>query len=199
MKCCFTSGRSSRASLKRKIYEPREAYLDIYSVNSALMVILPFLRPSLKIPFSNYHKATPFLCGRRVRSTHLYVVQMLTGGELLFKNKKNHEKNTWPIGSVTKNGNFNIFKRTEHIHFIIHFMRQSTEKLYLLLILRGVTVRTVFIMYLQIKGDYVCSRKLGPRINSQGNEVAPYLFEGSLYFFSSDIFLVLGDMDIYYS
>ena len=39
---------------------------------------------------------------------------------------------------------------------------------------------------------------LGPRINSPGNEIAPYIFENSLYF-SSDIFYGLGGMDIYRS
>ena len=39
---------------------------------------------------------------------------------------------------------------------------------------------------------------LGPRINSPGNEIAPYIFENSLYF-SSDIFYGLGGMDVYKS
>ncbi|MDP5062571.1 MAG: OmpA family protein, partial [Maribacter sp.] len=39
---------------------------------------------------------------------------------------------------------------------------------------------------------------LGPRINSPGNEIAPYIFDGSLYF-SSDIFYGLGGMDVYKS
>jgi len=39
---------------------------------------------------------------------------------------------------------------------------------------------------------------LGPRINSPGNEVAPYIFENSLYF-ASDVFYGLGGMDIYKS
>ena len=37
---------------------------------------------------------------------------------------------------------------------------------------------------------------LGPRINSPGNEIAPYIFNGSLYF-SSDIFYGFGGMDVY--
>ena len=39
---------------------------------------------------------------------------------------------------------------------------------------------------------------LGPRINSSGNEVAPYIFENSFYF-ASDVFYGLGGMDIYKS
>src|SRR5690606_32377533 len=39
---------------------------------------------------------------------------------------------------------------------------------------------------------------LGPRINSPGNEVAPYIFENSFYF-ASDVFYGLGGMDIYKS
>ena len=39
---------------------------------------------------------------------------------------------------------------------------------------------------------------LGPRINSPGNEIAPYIFDNSLYF-SSDVFYGLGGMDIYRS
>ena len=39
---------------------------------------------------------------------------------------------------------------------------------------------------------------LGPRINSPGNEIAPYIFNNSLYF-SSDVFYGLGGMDIYKS
>jgi outer membrane protein OmpA-like peptidoglycan-associated protein len=39
---------------------------------------------------------------------------------------------------------------------------------------------------------------LGPRINTPGNEIAPFIFENNLYF-SSDIFYGLGGMDIYKS
>ncbi|MFT6797868.1 MAG: outer membrane protein OmpA-like peptidoglycan-associated protein, partial [Maribacter sp.] len=39
---------------------------------------------------------------------------------------------------------------------------------------------------------------LGPRINSPGNEISPYLFNGDLYF-SSDVFYGFGGMDIYKS
>lgn len=39
---------------------------------------------------------------------------------------------------------------------------------------------------------------LGPRINTPGNEIAPFIFDNSLYF-SSDIFYGLGGMDIYRS
>lgn len=37
---------------------------------------------------------------------------------------------------------------------------------------------------------------LGPRINSPGNEIAPYIFDNSLYF-SSDVFYGFGGMDMY--
>jgi outer membrane protein OmpA-like peptidoglycan-associated protein len=39
---------------------------------------------------------------------------------------------------------------------------------------------------------------LGPRVNSPGNEISPYLFDGDLYF-SSDVFYGLGGMDVYKS
>jgi outer membrane protein OmpA-like peptidoglycan-associated protein len=39
---------------------------------------------------------------------------------------------------------------------------------------------------------------LGPHINTPGNEIAPFIYEGSL-FFSSDVFYGLGGMDIYKS
>ncbi len=39
---------------------------------------------------------------------------------------------------------------------------------------------------------------LGPRINTPGNEVSPFIFENSFYF-ASDIFYGLGGMDIYKS
>jgi len=37
---------------------------------------------------------------------------------------------------------------------------------------------------------------LGPRINSPGNEIAPFIYDGSMYF-SSDVFYGIGGMDIY--
>lgn len=37
---------------------------------------------------------------------------------------------------------------------------------------------------------------LGPRINSPGNEISPFIYQGSLYF-SSDVFYGLGGMDVY--
>ncbi len=39
---------------------------------------------------------------------------------------------------------------------------------------------------------------LGPRINTPGNEISPFLIDGTLYF-SSDVFYGLGGMDVYKS
>src|SRR5680860_1444643 len=56
------------------------------------------------------------------------------------------------------------------------------------------------IYYVDINNGQVMSQpiNLGPRINSPGNEIAPYVFDNSLYF-SSDVFYGMGGMDIYRS
>tara|TARA_R110002051_G_scaffold159536_2_gene230897 strand:- start:10213 stop:12144 length:1932 start_codon:yes stop_codon:yes gene_type:complete len=189
----FTSGRNSRSKSKKKIYEPTgEAYLDIYSGKIQPDGDLTVPRSFAKIPSSNYHKATPFYVEEL--DLLVYMLSNAEAGDLLFDKNM---KNTLAIGSVTKNGNFQYLLRDLSTSFYYPFYEASTEKLYFAADFEGGYGGTDIYYVFTNKGQIMSAPvNLGPRINSPGNEVAPYIFEGNLYF-SSDIFFGLGDMDIY--
>lgn len=188
----FTSGRQKD---NKKIYEPTgEGYLDIYSGKIQSDGDLTVPRAFSKIPSSKYHKATPFY----VESLDfvIYMLSNADGDDLLFDKNM---KNTLAIGSVNQKGDFQYLLRDLSTSFYYPFYEASTQKLYFAANFEGgyggTDIYYVFTNQGQIMSAPV---NLGPRINSPGNEVAPYIFEGNLYF-SSDIFYGLGDMDIYVS
>lgn len=188
----FTSGRQKD---NKKIYEPTgEGYLDIYSgkIQPDGDVTVPKIFS--KIPSSKYHKATPFY----VESLDfiIYMLSNADGDDLLFDKNM---KNTLAIGSVNKNEDFQYLLRDLSTSFYYPFYEASTQKLYFAADFEGGYGGTDIYYVFTNQGQIMSAPiNLGPRINSPGNEVAPYIFEGNLYF-SSDIFYGLGDMDIYIS
>lgn len=186
----FTSG---RPKAKGKIYAPSgESYLDIYTgkIQADGDVTVPKIFK--KVASSNYHKATPYFS--EVLNGIIYMLSNANGDDLLFDK---NGKNTLAIGLVSEKGNFEYLLRDLSTSFYYPYYEASTSKLYF-----AANFESGFggtdIYYVHTNNGQIMSApiNLGPKINSSGNEIAPFIFEGSL-FFSSDIFYGLGGMDIY--
>lgn len=188
----FTSGRQKD---KKKIYAPSgEAYLDIYSgqIQADGDVTVP--KTFSKIPNANFHKATPYYSAEL--DDIIYMLSNADDDELIFDK---NGKNTLAIGLVNEKGRFQYLLRDLSTSFYYPFYEGSTNKLYFSANFPGGYGGTD-IYYVHTNSGQIMSApvNLGPRINSPGNEIAPFVFDGSLYF-SSDIFYGLGGMDIYTS
>tara|TARA_R110000868_G_scaffold102146_7_gene281403 strand:+ start:67565 stop:69460 length:1896 start_codon:yes stop_codon:yes gene_type:complete len=188
----FTSGRQNE---KRGIYEPSgESYLDIYSgkIQADGDVTIP--RVFSKIPNSNFHKATPYYA--ETLDDIIYMLSNADRNELIFDK---NGKNTLAIGLVNDKGRFQYLLRDLSTSFYYPFYETKTGKLFFAANFESGYGGTD-IYYVNTNNGQIMSApvNLGPRINSPGNEIAPFIFDGSLYF-SSDIFYGLGGMDIYTS
>lgn len=186
----FTSGRNKD---KKEIYGPSgEAYLDIYSGKIQPDGDITVPKSFSKIPNSNFHKATPFYAENL--DFIIYMLSNADGEELIFDK---NGKNTLAIGSVTQQGDFQYLLRDLSTSFYYPFYETSTQKLFFAANFEGGYGGTDIYYVFTNSGQIMSAPiNLGPRINSPGNEIAPFVFENSLYF-SSDIFYGLGGMDIY--
>jgi len=186
----FTSGRPNG---ERKNYKPTgEAYLDIFQArideNGQGLDTEPFG----KVKSSDYHKATPFYANGL--NAIFYVLSNTYEGELEFDD---NGKNTLGIGIQRLGGSFNFLWRDLSTSFYYPFYEETSGRLYFAANLDGGYGGTD-LYYVNTNQGQVMSApiNLGPRINSPGNEIAPYIFEGALYF-ASDVFYGLGGMDVY--
>ena len=185
----LTSGRSTG---KRKSYEPTgESYLDIFKGQIESDGQVSTVEPFKEIKASDYHKATPYYSSKL--NAILYVLSNTYEGELEFDE---NGKNALGIGIQKLEGGFNFLWRDLSTSFYYPFYEQETGRLYFAANLDGGYGGTD-LYYVNTNNGQVMSApiNLGPRINSPGNEIAPYIFEGALYF-SSDVFYGLGGMDI---
>ncbi|MGD1944830.1 MAG: OmpA family protein [Croceivirga sp.] len=188
----LTSGRSTG---KRKSYEPTgESYLDIFKGQIESDGQVSTVEPFKEIKASDYHKATPYYSSKL--NAILYVLSNTYEGELEFDE---NGKNALGIGIQKLEGGFNFLWRDLSTSFYYPFYEQETGRLYFAANLDGGYGGTD-LYYVNTNNGQVMSApiNLGPRINSPGNEIAPYIFDGALYF-SSDVFYGLGGMDIYRS
>lgn len=186
----FTSG---RPTTKRKNYEPTgEAYLDIFKGTIGKNGQVSKIEPFKEVPDSEYHKATPFYSSDL--NAVLYVLSNTSEGELEFDE---NGKNALGIGIQKLNGGFNFLWRDLSTSFYYPFYEEETGRLYFAANLDGGYGGTDLYYVNTNRGQIMSAPiNLGPRVNSPGNEIAPYVFEGALYF-SSDVFYGLGGMDIY--
>jgi outer membrane protein OmpA-like peptidoglycan-associated protein len=184
---------SSRFEKSKKIYAPSgEPYFDIYiagvSADGRLLNPTTFDR----IPNSEYHKANPYYCESLNRL--FYVLSNTEGNELAFDD---NGKNALSLGIVNEDGKFSFILKDLGTSFYYPFFEESTNRLYFAANFPdgygGTDLYYVNTANSQIMSEPI---NLGPRINTPGNEIAPFILEGSLYF-SSDIFYGLGGMDIY--
>ncbi len=184
---------SARGNDKKDTYIPSgEAYLDIYLArmeqNGNVVSAVPFDG----IPDSPFHKATPFYSSEINRV--FYVLSNAEGNQLSYDP---NGKNALAMGISDGKGSFEYLLRDLSTSFYYPFYEASTSKLYFAANFTdsfgGTDIYYVYTNNGQIMSAPV---NLGPRINTPGNEIAPFLFENSLYF-SSDVFYGLGGMDVY--
>ncbi len=187
-KLLFTSGRPSKTNTD----DDFNGYLNIFSGNLLENGQLENINPYSDINSSNYHKATPYF-SEELQSI-FYVLSNTRKGELEFDDQG---KNALAIGVQKINGDFRFLWRDLSTSFYYPFYDQTTERLYFAATFDGGYGGTD-IYYVNTNQGNIMSApiNLGPRVNSPGNEIAPYLFENSLYF-SSDVFYGYGGMDIY--
>ncbi|MEE9363056.1 MAG: OmpA family protein [Cellulophaga sp.] len=186
----FTTGRAQ--SFKNVPSPSGKPYLDIYiaKIMNNGKVISPTAFSG--IPDSNFHEATPYY-SKELKEI-FFVRSNVEDGALVFSEKG---KNSLVIGKVDEDGGFTFLLRDPNTSFFYPFYEAETSKLYFVANFEGGYGGTD-IYYVHTNNGQIMSSpvNLGPSINSPGNEIAPYIFDNSLYF-SSDVFYGLGGMDIY--
>ncbi len=189
-KLLFSSSRSS----KRKSKYASSTFLDIYEARITPNGRLANAKKFNFLPNSKYHKSTPFYVEEDNR--FFYILSNSEDGELAFNE---NGKNALAIGMVYNNGFFRFMLRDLSTSFYYPFFDSKTEKLFFAANFEdgygGTDIYYVYVNNGQIMSEPI---NLGPRINSPGNEIAPYIYDGSIYF-SSDIFYGIGGMDVYRS
>ena len=188
----FTSG---RPNVRKENYQPAsESYLDIYHGEIDEFGHLASAELFSGVENTSYHKATPFYA--EDLESFFYVLSNTEDGELAFDD---NGKNSLAVGYERIGGNFSFLLKDLSTSFYYPFYDKNTDRLYFAADFdSGYGGTDIYYVYTN-KGQVMSAPiNLGPRINSPGNEISPYIFENSLYF-SSDIFYGLGGMDIYKS
>ncbi|MEP2238315.1 MAG: OmpA family protein [Maribacter sp.] len=186
---------SSRGRNSKNVYEPTgESYLDIYFARLSSSNSLVDVETFKEIPATDFHKSTPYFSEKL--ETFFYILSNEEDGELRYNE---NGKNALAIGTLTKNNRFRFILKDLSTSFYYPFFDDATERLYFAANFDD-SYGGTDLYYVYTNNGQIMSApiNLGPRINSPGNEIAPYVFDGSLYF-SSDIFYGLGGMDIYKS
>lgn len=191
-KILFSSGRS--LDTKKRYLSNGEGYLNIYEAglqaNGQILGAVPFSGAKSH----DFHKATPHYS--QELGGVFYVLSNAEDGDLAFDD---NGKNALSIGMQYTDGRFQLLLKDLSTSFYYPFYDENTERLYFSANIEGGYGGTD-IYYVHTNRGLIMSApiNLGPRINSAGNEIAPYIFENSFYF-SSDVFYGLGGMDIYRS
>lgn len=186
---------SARTYDKRNRYEPAgEGYLNIYEANLQANGQISAIEPFAGIPSSSYHKATPYFSIGL--NSIFYVLSNTEKGEMAFDD---NGKNALGIGMQNLNGSFRLLLKDLSTSFYYPFYDEKSGKLYFSANFEdGYGGTDIYYVYTNNGQIMSAPINLGPRINSPGNEIAPFIFENSFYF-SSDVFYGLGGMDIYKS
>lgn len=191
-KLLFSSGRPSE---KGPRYTPgNEGYFNLYETTIQANGQVSNMQPFDQVARSNFHKATPFYS--ESLNSVFYVLSNTQNGELAFDP---NGKNALAIGKQNLDGPFQLLLKDLSTSFYYPFYDEASGKLYFAADF-GDGYGGTDIYFVHTNSGQVMSSpiNLGPRINSPGNEVAPYIFENSFYF-ASDVFYGLGGMDIYKS
>ncbi|MFT4832831.1 MAG: outer membrane protein OmpA-like peptidoglycan-associated protein [Psychroserpens sp.] len=186
----YTSARNE--NIKEKYAPSGESYMDIMigriEQDGDVLVSQSFD----KIPETIFHEATPYY-SKELKSV-FYILSNAEGDELSFDE---NGKNALSLGMVDQNGVFKFLLRDLSKSFYYPFFEYTTGKLFFVADFpQGYGGTDIYFVYTN-NGQIMSSPiNLGPRINTAGNEIAPYIFDNSLYF-SSDIFYGMGGMDVY--
>jgi len=186
---------SSRLQDSKNTYVPTgEAYLDIYSASIDETGVVKNATVFSKIPAFKFHKSTPFYSEKL--NNLFYILSNTNEGELAFDD---NWKNALSIGVLNSSGQFRFMLKDLSTSFYYPFFDAESDRLYFAANFDD-SYGGTDIYYVTTNNGQVMSAptNLGPRINSPGNEISPFLFNGDLYF-SSDVFYGLGGMDVYKS
>jgi outer membrane protein OmpA-like peptidoglycan-associated protein len=186
---------SARQQEDKNTYIPTgESYLDIYAASLDENGMANNATVFSKIPFSKFHKSTPFYSEKL--NNIFYILSNTNEGEMAFDDKW---KNALAIGVLNSSGQFRFLLKDLSTSFYYPFFDAESDRLYFAANFDD-SYGGTDIYYVTTNNGQVMSAptNLGPRINSPGNEISPFLFNGDLYF-SSDVFYGLGGMDVYKS
>lgn len=186
---------SSRPLKSKGLYEPSgESYLDIYEVAISDAGKTGVVQLFDQVPDSKFHKSTPFYSQENERL--FYILSNAEEGELTYDE---NGKNSLAMGMLYSSGQFRFLLKNLSTSFYYPFFDDATDRLYFAANFDD-SYGGTDLYYVSTNNGQVMSApvNLGPRVNSPGNEIAPFIFDGSLYF-SSDVFYGLGGMDVYKS
>ena len=191
-KLLFSSGRTSKS---KKVYGPSgESYYDIYVARIGNDGNVLNANVFDRMPHSEYHKTSPYYSEKSGKI--FYILSNSENGQLTFDE---NGKNSLAIGLVFENGFFAFLLRDLSTSFYYPYFDEKSERLYFAANFDD-SYGGTDIYYVATNNGQIITQpvNLGPRINSPGNEISPYILDNSLYF-SSDTFYGLGGMDIYKS
>ncbi|PRX57759.1 OmpA family protein [Flagellimonas meridianipacifica] len=186
---------SDRNQNTKKKYAPTGAgYLNIFKADILNDGQVNNQKVFSDIPASNFHKATPSYS--EDLKTVFYVASNTDDGELVFNE---NGKNALSIAKIALGGRPQLLFRDLSTSFYYPFYEEATGRLYFAADFEDGYGGTD-LYYVATNNGQIMSApvNLGPRINSPGNEISPFIFENSFYF-ASDVFYGLGGMDIYQS
>lgn len=191
-KLLFSSGRQVNKKLR---YEPgNEGYFNIYESEIQPSGQIMSLHTFEALQDTDYHKATPSFSS--VLNSVFYVVSNTQNGELSFDS---NGKNALSIAKQTIGGSYQLLLKDLSTSFYYPFYDDANGKLYFSADFEdGYGGTDIYFVYTNNGQVMSAPINLGPRINTSGNEIAPFIFENSFYF-ASDVFYGLGGMDIYKS
>ena len=188
----FTSGRGNDS---RNIYEPTgESYLDVFIANIDSDGDIRNPNPFTGLPDTEYHQATPYYSEEL--GNIFFINSNEQEGELVFDE---YGKNSLALGRSNEQGLLQFLLKDLSTSFYYPFYDIDSGNLYFAANFKD-SYGGTDLYYVRTNNGQIMSApvNLGPRINTPGNDIAPYIFEGSLYY-ASDIFYGLGGMDIYKS
>ncbi len=189
-KLLFSSGRQQDKKMK---YEPgNEGYFNLYGSTLQPDGQITAIQPFDQVTSSSFHKATPYYSTKL--NSVFYVLSNTQNGEMTFDD---NGKNALAIGMQRIGGAFQLLLKDLSTSFYYPFYDDATGKLYFAADFEdGYGGTDIYFVYTTNGQVMSAPINLGPRINSPGNEIAPFVFEDSFYF-ASDVFYGLGGMDIY--
>ncbi|WP_088340512.1 OmpA family protein [Robiginitalea sediminis] len=184
---------SARPHKNKETYKPTgQAFMDIY-----VAVVDPDgqtrgAQPIGWLENTKYHESTPFFSP--LLNGIFYVRSNEENGELTYDE---NGKNALAVALGTRDGDDRLLLRDPGTSFYYPFFDDATERLYFAADFDQGYGGTDLYYVATNEGRIMSSPvNLGPRINTPGNEIAPFLMDGSL-FFASDVFYGLGGMDVY--
>ncbi|WP_026810059.1 OmpA family protein [Arenibacter latericius] len=184
---------SDRPRGSKKVYNPSgNSFLNIYEAEIDPNGDLKSVKEFDGLKDSPFHKSTPYYSEEIDRV--FYSLSNANGDQLLFSPKG---KNAMSIGMSSSKNSHTYILRDLNTSFHYPFYEAATGKLFFAANFDD-SYGGTDLYYVYTNNGIIMSApiNLGPRINTPGNEIAPFVFDNTLYF-ASDVFYGLGGMDIY--